>query len=114
MAVLTEATLEAGRMRVRANDMKGLMDWLDVNEIVIDRTVLRDILIKLLNSGNIDRAVKIFDAAFVGCDPKRQKLAKRFGWILVVFFVLFQIAIGLLVLAAGIGGALYLYRAVNG
>ena len=114
MAVLSETTLEAGRILVRAKDMKGLMDWLDVNEIVINRKVFRETMTKVFNAGQIDNAIKLFNAAFVGCDPAVDKLTKRVGGVLIVCIILFRIMIGLLILAAGLGGALYLYRAVFG
>ena len=66
---LTEDQLEKGRNHLRSNDLDGFNQWIDNNEIFIDKTEMRNVFGTLIRV-DIDRAIKLFDLVFANMDPQ--------------------------------------------
>jgi len=72
MAKLSEEMLEEGRDYLHAKDMGGFMKWVDRSRIMIKKDVLHDTLKRCIDSDDIDKAIKMFDAGFVNADTSER------------------------------------------
>jgi hypothetical protein len=102
---LTDAELEEGRAFIHTNNISGLMSWVDEHRIIIKKDMLRETMTKLINANCHDRAIKLFDATFVDCDPQLERAVVKVGLAV-------RLTVILVVLLGCIGGIVYLFRSI--
>ena len=101
---ITDEELEEGRALVRGRNTDALFAWVDKKRVVLDKELLRRTMLNVI-AANPDRAIKLFDAVFVGMDPDfdRRVLKIRLG---------VRFAVALVVLLGCLGGVIYLVRSI--
>lgn len=99
MARLSEETLNEGRALIRTHDLDGLVAWVKRTRVLIDVEVTRKTFERLFRAGNTERALKLFDVAFLTADPARE-------W--AIFGA--KIAFTLFVILGLLGGVVSLFR----
>lgn len=75
MAELTEQQLEEGRNYIRNWELEKLDLWMNKHKVVIDTDLVIRTMKKCQMVNDVEKAIKMFDAAFVGMDPAIDRLA---------------------------------------
>lgn len=99
MARLTEETLNEGRAFVRQRDLDGLVAWIERTRVIIDIEVVKTTFEALFRASNTERALKVFNAAFLTADPVMDRVRGYVGLAVLIF-----VALGLA------GGVMYLFK----
>ncbi|MHA2066224.1 MAG: hypothetical protein ACXABY_17770 [Candidatus Thorarchaeota archaeon] len=105
MAKLTEVALEEGRDFIRAKNLDGFMKWIDNNNIVISRVVVKDTYSRLFKLGDTEKALKMFEKVFPGMDPTADIVG---GLAHIGFKVGCAVLLGL----GALGGLVYLIKVI--
>ena len=105
---LTEIELQAGRECLHLRNLDMLEAWMNKHKVIIDRELVRSSLGKLLEAGEITRAIKIFDTVFIGMNPRTDLV----GFYLKLATAGFIMLLCLLCIIGAIGGVVYLFRVV--
>lgn len=88
MAKLSEDTLKNGRYHIANQDLDSFDSWLDQNNIIIDRDIVRKTFSKCFSANDTEKALRLFDAVFPDIDPDEDmKRYKMFQTIMILAFV---------------------------
>ena len=103
MAKITKEDIEVAHKLIRAKDLDGLCNWIDLYKVRINKAEFREIFRKSFLMNDDNRAIKLFDAAkFEGTDPEVENLViKGIGYA--------GCSILLIILLGCLGGVAYLF-----
>lgn len=73
MARISNERLEVGRECILSRDMDGFARWMNYERVTIDRHTVYSTIDRCVRAGDTAKALKLFDAAFVGMDPARDR-----------------------------------------
>jgi hypothetical protein len=93
VAKITSLDIEVAHSLIAAKDLDGICDWIELHKIIIDKDVFRKTFYRIFLAGDVEKALKMFDAiGFEGQDPVLQlyvmKMVQSVGCLISVLVLL--------------------------